>query len=145
VGRVETLHGRYGGGPVDGNGIVNPPIIGIALDGSHNTAAIPDSDGGLIDTDPVWDRAVGPMAFIPSSWRAYGMDGNGDGIKDVQNMYDASLATAGLLCRSGPLDNDDGLRTAYFHYNQSQVYVDMVLGFTHDYDAFVIPPVPPAA
>ena len=144
VGRVETLHGRYGGGPVDGNGHVSPPIIGIALDGSRSTAAIPDTDGGLIDTDPIWDRAVGPMAFIPTSWRAYGRDGNGDGIKDVQNMYDATMATAGLLCRSRPLDADAGLRTAYFRYNQSQKYVDMVLGFTHGYDAFVIPPVPPA-
>jgi membrane-bound lytic murein transglycosylase B len=141
IGRVETLHGRYGGGPIDGNGEANPPIIGPPLDGSNNTAVLRDSDGGAIDTDPVWDRAVGPMAFIPSSWRAYGQDGNGDGIKDVENIYDATLATAGLLCRSGPLDNDANLRTAYFHYNQSQVYVDMLLGFTHGYAQFVIPPV----
>jgi membrane-bound lytic murein transglycosylase B len=139
VGRVETLHGRYGGGPIDGNGEANPPIIGPPLDGSNNTAVLHDSDGGAIDTDPIWDRAVGPMAFIPSSWRAYGRDGNGDGVTDVENIYDAALATAGLLCRSGPLDNDPNLRTAYFHYNQSQVYVDMVLGFTHGYDQFVIP------
>ena len=141
VGRVETLHGRYGGGPIDGNGEANPPIVGPPLDGSNHTAVLHDTDGGTIDTDPVWDRAVGPMAFIPSSWRAYGQDGNGDGIKDVENIYDAALATAGLLCRSGPLDNDANLRTAYFHYNQSQVYVDMVLGFTHGYAQFVIPPV----
>jgi len=143
VGRVESLHGRYGGGPIDANGEAIPPIVGIALDGTNGTAAIPDSDGGTIDTDPVWDRAVGPMAFIPSSWRAFGRDGNGDGVKDVQNIYDAALATAGLLCRSGPLDRDANLRTAYFHYNQSQAYVDKVLGFTHDYDLFVVPPVPP--
>jgi hypothetical protein len=145
IGRVETVHGRYGGGPVDGNGNVDPPIIGIALDGTHNTVAIPDTDGGSIDTDPVWDRAVGPMAFIPTSWRAYGKDGNGDGIKDVENIYDATLATAGLLCGSGPLDTDAGLRSAYFRYNQSQTYVDMVLGFTHDYDQLLIPPVTPPA
>jgi len=144
VGRVETLHGRYGGGPINGDGEADPPIIGPPLDGSNNTAVLHDSDGGAIDTDPVWDRAVGPMAFIPSSWRAYGQDGNGDGIKDVENIYDAARATAVLLCRSGPLDNDANLRTAYFHYNQSQVYVDMVLGFTHGYDQFVIPPVPSA-
>ena len=145
VGRVETLHGRYGGGPVNGAGEVDPPIIGVALDGSNGTAAIPDSDGGAIDHDPVWDRAVGPMAFIPSSWRAFGRDGNGDGVADVQNIYDASVATAGLLCRYGPLDDDAHLRTAYFHYNQSQVYVDMVLGFTHTYDQLVIPTLPAAA
>ncbi|MEI7592527.1 MAG: lytic murein transglycosylase [Actinomycetes bacterium] len=144
VGRVETLHGRYGGGPIDANGLANPPIVGIALDGTHNTAALPDTDGGAIDTDSVWDRAVGPMAFIPSSWRAYGKDGNGDGRRDVENIYDAALATAGLLCRSGPLDSDGALRSAYFGYNQSLAYVDQVLGFTHTYDKFEIPPLMPS-
>jgi membrane-bound lytic murein transglycosylase B len=143
IGRVESLHGTYGGGPLDGNGDTVAPIIGIALDGSRNTAVIRDTDGGSIDTDPVWDRAVGPMAFIPSSWRAYGRDGNRDGRNDVQNIYDAALASSVLLCRAAPLDNDANLRAAYYMYNRSDVYVDMVLGYTHGYDAFVIPPVPP--
>ncbi len=143
IGRVESLHGTYGGGPLDGNGETVAPIIGIALDGSHNTAVIHDTDGGAIDTDPVFDRAVGPMAFLPTSWRAYGRDGNNDGVNDVQNIYDAALASSVLLCRAAPLDNDANLRTAYYSYNRSDVYVSMVLGFTHGYDTFVIPPVPP--
>ena len=143
IGRVESLHGTYGGGPLDGNGETITPIIGIALDGSRNTAVIHDTDGGAIDTDPVFDRAVGPMAFLPTSWRAYGRDGNNDGVNDVQNIYDAVLASSVLLCRAAPLDNDANLRSAYYSYNRSDVYVNMVLGFTHGYDAFVIPPVPP--
>jgi len=143
IGRVESLHGTYGGGPLDGNGETITPIIGIALDGSRNTAVIHDTDGGAIDTDPVFDRAVGPMAFLPTSWRAYGRDGNNDGVNDVQNIYDAALASSVLLCRSAPLDNDANLRAAYYSYNRSDVYVNMVLGFTHGYDTFVIPPVPP--
>jgi membrane-bound lytic murein transglycosylase B len=143
IGRVESLHGTYGGGPLDGNGDTVAPIIGIALDGSRNTAVIRDTDGGAIDTDTVYDRAVGPMAFIPTSWRAYGRDGNGDGVNDVQNIYDGALASSVLLCRAAPLDNDANLRAAYFMYNRSDHYVNLVLGFTHGYDAFVIPPVPP--
>ncbi|MGZ4786446.1 MAG: hypothetical protein ACXV5S_12325 [Acidimicrobiales bacterium] len=143
IGRVESLHGTYGGGPLDGNGETIAPIIGIALDGSHNTAVIRDTDGGAIDTDPVYDRAVGPMAFLPTSWHAYGRDGNNDGVADVQNIYDAALASSVLLCRAAPLDNDANLRSAYYAYNRSDVYVNMVLGFTHGYDTFVIPPVPP--
>ena len=46
-----------------------------------------------------------------------------------------------MLCRYGPLDTDAGLRTTFFHYNPSQAYVDEVLGYTHDYATFVIPPV----
>lgn len=143
IGRVESLHGTYGGGPLDGNGNTIAPIIGIALDGSRNTAVIHDTDGGAIDTDPVYDRAVGPMAFIPTSWKAYGRDGNNDGVNDVQNIYDGALASSVLLCRAAPLDNDANLRAAYYMYNRSDLYVNMVLGFTHGYDTFVIPPVPP--
>jgi len=106
---------------------------------------IRDTDGGAIDTDAVYDRAVGPMAFLPTSWRAYGRDGNNDGVNDVQNIYDAAVASSVLLCRSAPLDNDANLRAAYYSYNRSDVYVNMVLGFTHGYDTFVIPPVPPEA
>lgn len=141
ISRVEAAHGTYLGRHIQADGEVSEPIIGIALDGNNNTARIMDTDGGEIDTDPVFDRAVGPLAFIPLGWRAYGRDGNDDGKIDVQNINDGALATATLLCSHGlDLGTDTGLRRAVFSYNHSDVYVDMVTGFVERYDAFEIPP-----
>src|SRR6266542_3912535 len=51
-----------------------------------NTGTIHDTDGGRLDGDAVWDRAVGPMQFIPSTWQSLGRDGNGDGIANPNNL-----------------------------------------------------------
>lgn len=126
IGRVESRHGTYRGSTLLPNGSVSKPIIGIALDGSMGTAVIPDSDGGVLDGDIVWDRAVGPMQFIPSTWRSFAADGNGDGVSDPQNVYDAALAAARYLCRRGPLDVDSNVRSAILTYNNSDVYVRAV-------------------
>ena len=67
IGFVESEHGAHGGSRIAGNGQASPPIIGIPLDG-RSTDLIPDTDHGVLDSDPVWDRAVGPMQFIPSTW-----------------------------------------------------------------------------
>jgi membrane-bound lytic murein transglycosylase B len=138
IGRTESQHGTYGGAVVGPDGNVSKPIIGIPLDGENGTVGILDTDGGALDGDTVHDRAVGPMQFIPSTWRALGLDGNGDGRADPQNVYDAALSAANLLCRVGPLD-DDGLRRALLRYNNSTAYVDVVLDRSRGYDAFVFP------
>src|SRR5688572_12287457 len=68
IGRVESDHGRVNGNSLDDEGLATPGIYGIALDGTHNTTAIRDTDAGQYDADARWDRAVGPMQFIPSTW-----------------------------------------------------------------------------
>jgi membrane-bound lytic murein transglycosylase B len=146
ISRVEGRHGTYGGSSLDPFGQTTRPIIGIPLDGTNNTRAIPDTDGGELDGDPVWDRAVGPMQFIPSTWRMYRADGNGNGRTDPHNLYDATLAAARYLCRvSGGLDGDDGLRRAFFAYNNSVAYVEQVLGLARGYQVAVEIPPPPQA
>ena len=139
IGRVESVSGTFGGDSVDADGEEAFPIIGIPLDGTNGTARVGDSDGGALDHDAKYDRAVGPMQLLPSAWRTYGRDGNDDGHDDPQNMYDAAQAAAVMLCRYGSLDTDAGLRVTFFHYNPSSAYVDEVLGYTHDYARFVIP------
>jgi len=79
IGRVESNHARFGGNRLDAAGVAQPGIIGIPLDGSRGTARITDTDGGSLDRDTVYDRAVGPMQFIPSTWRVVGVDA-GDGL-----------------------------------------------------------------
>jgi len=126
IGRIESNHAR--GGYVDSRGTTLEPILGPQLNGQGGFAAIPDTDQGLLDTDVVWDRAVGPMQFIPGTWRGYASDGNGDGASDPNNIYDASLATGRYLCSGGyDLANPDQLRGAIYRYNNSDVYVNTVI------------------
>jgi membrane-bound lytic murein transglycosylase B len=146
IGRTESRHGTYNGTTVGPDGNLDKPIYGIALDGSNGTATVGDTDGGELDGDPGTDRAVGPAQFIPSTWKRWARDGNGDGKADPQNMYDAALTAGAYLCYFGPgLDTDAGLRGAVIHYNADQAYVDIVASRAAGYDDFDLPPVPKAA
>jgi membrane-bound lytic murein transglycosylase B len=69
IGRVESDHGRFAGAVLYSDGTSSHPILGIPLDGSRS-ATITDTDRGALDGDKVYDRAVGPMQFIPSTWSA---------------------------------------------------------------------------
>ncbi|MFN8038173.1 MAG: lytic transglycosylase domain-containing protein [Acidimicrobiales bacterium] len=145
IGRTESRHGTFNDSRVDADGHISPPIYGIALDGSGGTAAIGDSDLGLLDGDPNVDRAVGPMQFIPTTWVKFAKDGNRDGTIDPQNIYDAALTAGVYLCRQGPgLDTDEGLRRAFRSYNNDGSYVELVLSRAHTYDEFTVPSVPGA-
>lgn len=140
VGRVESRHGELGARSINADGRPNRPIIGIPLDGRPGVRAIVDTDGGALDGDPAWDRAVGPMQFIPETWRIRGRDGNGDGLADPQNLYDAALASATYLCRlGGDLSDPANLREAYFGYNTSDHYVALVESYADRYADFAMP------
>jgi membrane-bound lytic murein transglycosylase B len=140
IGRVESNHGRYGGTQIGANGGTEPHIIGIPLDGSPGIGSIADSDGGQWDGDPVWDHAMGPMQFIPGTWRRYEADGNGDAVTDPHNVYDASLGAARYLCNAaGHLGDDASLTRAYLAYNDSDAYAARVLELARAYQATGIP------
>lgn len=130
VAKVESDHGRFAGAQIDVNGDVWPQIIGIPLNGTAGTAAIPDTDDGHLDGDVIWDRAVGPFQFIPSSWAIFGIDGNGDGTADPHNIHDAASAAVGHLCPTGDLTDIEG---ALFGYNNSTEYVANVLEWANRY------------
>ena len=68
--------------------------------------------------------AVGWMQFMPETWEAYGVDANGDGVRDPYNPEDAIFAAANYLSASGmPSDTYD----AIFAYNHADWYVAEVL------------------
>jgi membrane-bound lytic murein transglycosylase B len=145
IGRVESDHGRYGGARLGNDGVSRPRIIGIQLDGKGPVAAIRDTDGGRLDGDKVWDRAVGPMQFIPSTWEFAARDGDGDGRKSPHDLDDAAAAAATYLCSgSGSLLDPGTQAAAIYRYNQDDYYVALVQAFEVGYrtGTFVIPSPP---
>ncbi|MET9135779.1 lytic murein transglycosylase [Streptomyces sp. BPPL-273] len=124
IGKVES--GQARGGAVDRTGTTLGRITGPPLNG-RGFALIRDSDGGVHDGDTVYDRAVGPMQFLPSTWARWGADGNRDGRADPNNVFDAALAAGHYLCAG---DRDLGraadLDRAVLSYNNSRAYVELV-------------------
>lgn len=134
IGRVESNHGRAGGARLLADGRALPPIIGAPLDGAPGRELIPDTDNGALDGDPEYDRAVGPMQFIPQTWRREAVDATGDRVADIHNINDAALAAANYLCRhGGDLSTPQGWWRAVLAYNNVQSYAEAVFEAADDY------------
>jgi hypothetical protein len=131
IGKVES--GQARGGAVDTEGTTVRPILGPQLNG-NGFASITDTDRGVYDNDARYDRAVGPMQFIPSTWSTWGSDGNGDGRKDPNNVYDAALAAGRYLCAGDrDLSVQADLDRAILGYNNSREYLRTVLSWFEFY------------
>ena len=142
IGRAESGNAR--GGQVDPSGRTLGQILGPRLDGSPGLSRVPDSDHGQLDGDPVWDRAVGPMQLLPSAWRRYAADGDGDGRMDPNDVFDAALTAGRYLCAGGVnLGDPDQLGPAVFRYRHSDSYVTAVRAWAAGYagGAASVPPV----
>ncbi|MFV0458839.1 MAG: lytic transglycosylase domain-containing protein [Actinomycetales bacterium] len=112
IGKVESDHAQ--GGKVDENGNTRGQIEGPMTR---------------------YGTAKGPMQFLDSSWQLFGADGNGDGVKDVNNAYDAALGAANHLCSSGKgsMKNPISLHDAIFGYNRAEWYVQKVVALANAY------------
>jgi hypothetical protein len=111
-----------------------PAVLGPVLDG-HGLKAIRDTDQGMWDDDAQWDRALGPLQFLPATWRVVGLDLDGDGVRDPQNVYDAAGAAMVYLCAGGrDLGSTAGLRQAVLAYNHSVGYLAQVLRWKAVFD-----------
>lgn len=135
IGYIESGNAHNGGSNAKHwNGVAKPPIFGPLLDGSAGVAWH-DTDGGRLDHNAQWERAVGPMQFMPSTWAVWGADGNRDRHQDPQQIDDASLAAAGYLCTGGgsQLDQISHLIAAVYSYNHSYDYVRAVLTVASEY------------
>lgn len=66
--------------------------------------------------------AVGPMQFLPSTFRSYAVDGNGDGRTDITNVEDAIFSAAKYLKACGAPD----IKKALWGYNPSTSYFNKV-------------------
>jgi hypothetical protein len=98
VAEVESHHGQAGGAVLEKTGRSNPQLLGPALDGGGGRPLVRDSDAGAFDGDPNFDHTMGPMRLLPSQWRSYAIDADGDGINDPYDIDDSALALGRLLC-----------------------------------------------
>ncbi len=74
--------------------------------------------------------AMGPMQFLPSTWREYGTDGNRDGVANIMDPEDAVPAAAAYL-KAGGAPKD--WYAALYTYNHAGWYVRKVLGMAEGY------------
>ena len=77
--------------------------------------------------------AEGPMQFLPSTWAYYKVDGDGDGVADINNPFDAVHGAAKYLCASGAGRGGQSLYDAIFAYNHADWYVKLVLDLSARY------------
>jgi hypothetical protein len=96
-----------------------------------------ESDHGRSNLPGVHDGAnaagaEGPMQFLPSTWSAYGVDGDHDGRADVYDQVDAIWGAARYLCANGA-GNAETIRGAIWAYNHADWYVDQVLAIADGY------------
>ncbi len=141
IGRIESGHGI--GRTITAEGTIISRILGPALDGHDGRALVRDTDAGRLDGDRRYDRAVGPMQFIPTTWAWAGRDGSGDGRADPNNVDDATLSAAGYLCRHDrDLADPAALRAAIYSYNPSASYLRAVLAWTAGYTTTPVLPSP---
>ncbi|QCW49411.1 lytic transglycosylase domain-containing protein [Nocardioides dongxiaopingii] len=124
IGWVESQHGTIGGRTLGADGRSSSRILGPALDGSGAFAAIPATAASTQwHADPLWDHAVGPMQFIPTTWETWQVDGDNDGVRDPNDLDDAALAAAEYLCAGGrDLTSGAGWTEAVLSYNNARVY-----------------------
>lgn len=139
IGRIESGHASSGN--VDDSGTTLTPIRGPRLDGHlPGHEVVRDTDGGRFDDDKEYDRAVGPMQFMPGTWNRWGVDANGDGRTDPQNAFDATFAAARYLCAAArDLTGEPEQNRAVFTYNHSADYVHDVLTWAAAYATGVVP------
>ena len=127
IGSSESSHGAFGGASLGDDGVAKPLIIGVPLDGTGGNRAIDDTEGGELDGDDRWDRAVGPLQFIPTTWARWGADGDGDGVANPHDIDDAAAAAAAYLCDAGDdLSASEGWSRAVLTYNRSGAYARQV-------------------
>lgn len=75
--------------------------------------------------------AQGPMQFIPSTFRAYAVDGDGDGVANIYDVDDAVFTAAKYLAANGAANGN--VTAALLRYNHSLAYVNKVLSIARGF------------
>lgn len=77
--------------------------------------------------------AQGLMQFMPGTFAAYGVDGDGDGRRSIHSDADSIYSAANYLVRSGVRSGQAGVIRALWAYNRSISYRNDVLFYAWSY------------
>jgi len=140
VAEVESDHGRADDNRVTAGGASRPGVFGKPLNGKHGRARMRDTDAGLVDGNTRWDAPAGPMSLLPATWSAVGVDGDGDGSRDPQDVDDAALGVAVLLCDGArDLSGRKEQRMALAAFNPTPGYARLVMSLAKSYRNDYVP------
>ncbi|MGH9031758.1 MAG: peptidoglycan DD-metalloendopeptidase family protein [Acidimicrobiia bacterium] len=129
IGWVESRHASTGGATVDqSTGTVSPAVLGPPLDGTTGRALRAEEWAGQWGITGPWQQAVGPMQFLPGTFSAWAVDGDGDGTTNPHDVDDAVPTAANYLCggRDGTVNDE---RQALRRYNNDDTYVEDVIAY----------------
>jgi Transglycosylase SLT domain len=82
-----------------------------------------DGSGSMVSSA----GALGPMQFEPGTFAEYAVDGDHDGVADIEDPADAIYTAARLLCVDGAGKGGTALYAAIWDYNHADWYVQLVL------------------
>ncbi len=134
IAKVESAHGSANGAVLGADGQALPAIVGLPLDGKGGRQLIADTDGGALDSDRTFDRAMGPLQFIPTTWRENAVDADNNGVTDPNDIDDASLAAGMYLCRDGrDMTKPEDWWEAILSYNDVRPYAQKVFAEANAY------------
>lgn len=117
VGQVASDHGRAHGSEVDEDGFTTVELRGLEVMGLP-PVVVSDTDSGATDGDKARDIAVGPMQIMPSRWEQFATSTEAGRTPDPDNIDDAALTAASILCAAGdPATSegwDEGVRRFFY-------------------------------
>lgn len=117
VGQVASDHGRAEGSVVGEDGLTSKPLRGLSIM-NMPPLTVPDTDNAVTDGDATQDVAVGPMQIMPSRWEQHGSSAEEGRKPNPDNIDDAALTAARIMCESGnptsPEGWDEGVKR-FFH------------------------------
>ncbi|GAA4101274.1 hypothetical protein ACFFOS_12060 [Nocardioides kongjuensis] len=138
IGRLASNHGQGDdlGHRITVKGRIKPALVGRPLNGRGGRSEVSDTDAGDLDGNPRWDAPVGPMGLLPETWSQVAVDADGDGVRNVQDLDDATLGAAVLLCASGKdLTRPKALRKALHAYDATPHFARTVRRLVDEYQA----------
>lgn len=132
LGAVLTNHGRHENASINEDGKTTLPLRAVAP-AAGGKDSVPDTDGGDIDGDSTQDIPVGPMQLMPSRWEQYGVAVEPGDQPNPDQIDDAALTTAKILCTAGDLSTPEVWLTAMSEFNPHHVFLKAVYDKAEEY------------